>query len=425
MLTEVTRLTIPILALLLGAPARAEEAPRVAVSDFTGPYAGQVRVGVVKAIEDKVQVVGYKEARVVVDGDVSQAGKRAWSLRVVLRTATGAGATEKRYRLRKPEVDTRLATVIARDVAEAVAELPAAAPADAPAVSSAAKPDEPSLGAIIAKGADEIPGAPPPPPATVEKKAADAPPHVPRGGPEDPYRPYAVALGFALEQRSLSLSGPPVAGQDVLPAYDSAYYPVIGVRGEVMPAELLDGSEQARNVGLRLAYARALPTETKIAATGASADTTSSRLAVGPFYRIARGDRARPTVLRPGVAWGRRGFDLGGDGPLPSTSYNYVEASLDVEKPLFWRFDATGGLAVHVGTGVSGMDRFAREASINGVDLAVGVRLRLPWSLVFSTGLVYTYFALSMEGSPAILGPTAREGSDAFFGTQFAVAYEP
>jgi hypothetical protein len=438
MLERVISLTF--LSILLTGTASAAEL-RFAISDFSGPFSGPVRTGVVRALEGKVKVVASSEAQVRVIGDVSSAPRKRWILKLTVRGANGTPGPERRYTLKKPEIAGAMAATIARDVVLLANALPAsvlagtAAPvaekveaaADRPPVKeeSAAERAANSMSDIIAQGAEEQPAAASAivapstsEPETVTKRATD-PGHVPKGGPEDPYRPASVSLGFALEKRSLTLSG---ADPAQLPSYESAFYPVVGLRAEVMPGELLDGSPQARNVGLRLAYARALPSTTRIAATGGSADTASSRLAIGPFYRVLFGPRERPTIVRPGVAFGSRNFEIDGDGPLPKTSHSYVEASIDVERPLFWRIGATGGFSVNIGTSMGDLEKLGAEASAKGFDLNLGTKVKLPWQLDFSAGLVYSQFSLTYTGA-ALAGPTATEGSDSFFGWHFALGY--
>ncbi len=416
-----------LLLILLGAgaEARAADVPKVAVNAFTGPFSGPIRQGVLSALEGKVELTGFVGAQAIVDGQVSPGGKRKFTLKVSVR-----GKGDKVYALAKAEIDPTTKDQIETDVLALI--VGPSAPAPVPAAATPAPAPRPA-------GLDDEP--PKAVPVSAEPHVEQrAPEHVPKGGPDDPYRPYRIALGYALESRSLEIRGD--AGAN-LPKYDSALLPTIALAAEVMPGELLDGSEDVRAIGLRFQYARALPSESKIAATGESVDTSSNRLAVGPFYRVLVGGRARPTVIRPGMAYGRRSFDIGGaTSPLPQTTYNYVEAGADVELPLFWRFSATGKMTVNIGTGQAGLERFARDVSAHGADLGMGLLVRLPWKLELTAAMQYSYFALSFDGAPVVPatgGPTlpappqpgqpapatpqAREGSDGFFAWVFGLGY--
>ena len=410
-----------ILALAAAAaPARAADVPRVAVNAFTGPFAGPIRQGVLSALEGKVELTGFAGAQAIVDGEVGTGGKRKYVLRLTVR-----GKGDRRYALAKAEVDPSTKDQIETDVLALILGPTTTAPPVAP--QSAAPAARPA-------GLDDEP-----PRAALEPRVEQrAPEHVPKGWPDDPYRPYRVALSYSLEARSLEIRGD--AGAN-LPRYDSAYLPTLGLGAEVMPGELLDGSEDVRALGLRLQYARALPSESKIAATGESVATSSTRLSVGPFYRVLVGNRARPTIVRPGIGYGRRSFDIGGaTSPLPQTTYNYVQAGADLELPLFWRFSATGKLTINIGTGQAGLERFARDVGSNGADLGLGVLVRLPWNLELSAAMQYSYFALSFEGAPVVAGGAAlpvppqpgqpapaaglaHEGSDGFFAWVFGLGY--
>ncbi len=404
-----------------GAEARAAGVPKVAVNAFTGPFSGPIRQGVLSALEGKVELTGFVGAQAIVDGQVTPGGKRKYLLKLSVR-----GKGDKSYALARAEVDPDTKEQVETDLLALIV-----GPAAAPAVTPAA-----AVTAVRPSGLDdEAPKAATPAEPQVEQRA---PEHVPKGGPDDPYRPFRVALGYALESRSLEIRGD--AGTD-LPKYDSALLPTLALTTEIMPGELLDGSEDVRAIGLRFQYARALPSESKIAATGALVDTSSTRLAVGPFYRVLVGSRARPTIVRPGIAYGRRSFDIGGStSPLPQTTYSYVQAGADLELPLFWRFTATGKLTINIGTGQAGLERFARDVSSHGTDVGLGLLVRLPWNLELSAAMQYSYFALSFEGAPITAGgptlppppqpgqpaPTtgqAREGSDGFFAWVFGLGY--
>src|SRR5258708_3308907 len=108
---------------MAAAPAHAGKTP-VAVSDFTGPYAGRVRAGVAKAIEGRVKVVGYTRATAIVNGDVATTRKKRYTLRLAVHGVDGDAATERRYKLKKPVVDRRLALVIAKDISQLARAVP-------------------------------------------------------------------------------------------------------------------------------------------------------------------------------------------------------------------------------------------------------------------------------------------------------------
>ncbi len=109
--------------MLAGGAAEAST-PRVAVSDFTGPYAGKVRAGVVKALSPSMRVVGYDRARAIVQGDVATGRRKRWTLRLAVKGLDGTPVEQRSYKLKKPQIDRKVATAIARDVRAAVRSAP-------------------------------------------------------------------------------------------------------------------------------------------------------------------------------------------------------------------------------------------------------------------------------------------------------------
>ncbi len=402
---------------MLASGAAEASTPRVAVSDFTGPYAGKVRAGVVKALRPSMRVVGYDSAKAIVQGDIATGRRKRWTLRLAVKGVDGTPVEQRSYKLKKPAIDKKVATAIARDVGAAVRSTPEPKAGTQPAQGMMVAQSGGSLSDMTPtqRAAAEVPAPPntsPSPAASPEATVAGtaAVVEAPAAARSERAPAISLGLGLGLEKRSISLEGP---GAPNLPSYDSAFYSTLGFAAQAFPAELLGSSRGwARPIGLGVSYERAVGISSKVRDTGAKVDTSASRFEAGVGYRLRLGSEDR-LIVQPGTKLGSRSFDLGAGSPLPSTSYTFWGFGADGDVRLWRSLSAYAGLWLDLGFGAGDLKALAKDASSLGLELDLGARVRLPWRMFAQAGLRYERFGLGFEGVAAD-GRTASGGSDGY-----------
>jgi hypothetical protein len=180
----------------------------------------------------------------------------------------------------------------------------------------------------------------------------------------------------------------------------------------------------ARDLGITLAYARALGISSTLPGRSAPIGTSWDRLDASLRFRLRTGDAPLPLV---GIAAGA-GFDrftFAAKSPvadeLPDTSYVYLRIGADARVPI-WRFGILARLS-YVGPLAGGevFQRF-RAAKLAGVEMGGGLAARIALGFEARVEVEYTRFLASFDarGTDAYVAAGAH---DDLVALRFAAAY--
>jgi hypothetical protein len=117
---------VPLLALLVGAAARADKPVKipVAMGTWNGPHAGTFKSAVRSGMSKDCVVTKAAKARVTVDGEVTEEEK-GFKVRVVVKSPKTNDIVESReYSFAKPTVSSGMAKKMGHDVGEIAKRAP-------------------------------------------------------------------------------------------------------------------------------------------------------------------------------------------------------------------------------------------------------------------------------------------------------------
>jgi len=101
--------------------ARAEKPPKipVALGKWTGPHAGSFKSALRSGLAKDCVVVGAAKARVIVDGEVTSADEKHFTVRVIVKSPKTNDIVESReYSYSKPALSQAQSHKMGRDVTE-------------------------------------------------------------------------------------------------------------------------------------------------------------------------------------------------------------------------------------------------------------------------------------------------------------------
>jgi hypothetical protein len=414
-----------VLAGLLAPP------PTVSVGEFSGPQGERLRASVLGALGQHVIVLRMgSEVDGVIEGRVTHL-RRRWRVTVTVRTATDARSRVDdilAFTLARPALSRPARRRLVRQVLnllESSGGEPAttvknrhkavesedpdrAANPTAEAASPIASPARggPAEGAgSSSDGGEEeatVPAVPPPKPRADQPPAAAAPAALGTTGDR-----LALVLGLTFQLRSFQSSG-----ASRLPIYNSSAYPSIYLAGTFYPLA-------RAGLGLFGTFEYALGLKSRVAADGATFDSTALRFEAGALWRLRTGGPTGLT-LRPFVLYGQQSFEIGGMTDMPDTAYGYVGMGAELDLPVFVpQVAVTAHAEYDVVLGIGDIDRLGGGASSWGASFDAGLRADLPWRLrgsaVFTGVLRYTDY-------DGMGGLGARSAEDRWLGGRVALA---
>lgn len=220
-------------------------------------------------------------------------------------------------------------------------------------------------------------------------------------------------MGFVSNQnpKPAGYKGLPVAGLVI----DATFYPLaMGHKNKSV----------TKNLGATLLYDRVLLINSKDPETNMKLKTSQSRFAIGAVFRYPFNKTEMSPVIGARVRFGKQSFSIGGNSPLPDTSYTIIDPGVFFRYPLNKKmvFNANAAYMLVSGFGeIATMAEYG-SASGNGFELELGLDYGLTKNIFARGELGFETIGIKFKGDG--MKSTGTPGArDSYFGASATLGY--